>query len=286
MSFRKVKVVVDSTSYIPKETLTENDISVVSLNVLLNGKSYREVDLENEFFYKEMNESKEIPKSSQPSVEEIKEVFTNIAKSGFDIVGIFISSKMSGTYSTAHLVREMVLEEYPETRIELVDSESNCMQMGFSAIQAARAAKRGENIERGVEEAKKVINTSKFLFVPDTLKYLKKGGRIGGASALFGTILQIKPILTVQNGETSVYEKVRTKKKAIEVILKKVLDDMTEKGLGEVIVHHINCEEEGLEIAKKLENELKIPVKIQPIGAIIGLHVGPGSIGVAYYTKK
>ena len=286
MNFRKVKVVVDSTSYIPKETLIENDISIVSLNVLLNGKSYREVDLENEFFYKEMNESKEIPKSSQPSVEEIKEVFTNIAKSGFDIVGIFISSKMSGTYSTAHLVREMVLEEYPETRIELVDSESNCMQMGFSAIQAARAAKRGENIERVVEEAKKVINISKFLFVPDTLKYLKKGGRIGGASALFGTILQIKPILTVQNGETSVYEKVRTKKKAVEVILKKVLDDMTEKGLGEVIVHHINCEEEGLELAKRLENELKIPVKIQSIGATIGLHVGPGSIGVAYYTKK
>ena len=286
MSFRKVKVAVDSTSYIAKETLIENDISVVSLNVLLNGKSYREVDLENEFFYKEMNESKEIPKSSQPSVEEIKEVFTNIAKSGFDIVGIFISSKMSGTYSTAHLVREMVLEEYPETNIELIDSESNCMQMGFSAIQAARAAKRGENVEKVVEEAKKVINTSKFLFVPDTLKYLKKGGRIGGASALFGTILQIKPILTVQNGETSVYEKVRTKKKAVEVILKKVLDDMTEKGLGDVIVHHINCEEEGLDLAKRLENELKIPVKIQSIGATIGLHVGPGSIGVAYYTKK
>ena len=286
MSLKKVKVVVDSTSYIPKELLTENDISVVSLNVLLNGKSYREVDLENEFFYKEMDKSNEIPKSSQPSIDEVKEVFTSIAKEGFDIVGIFISSKMSGTYSTAHLVREMVLEEYPETNIELIDSESNCMQMGFSAIQAARAAKKGENIEKVVEEAKKVINTSRFLFVPDTLKYLKKGGRIGGASALFGTILQIKPILTVQNGETSVYEKVRTKKKAVEVILKKVLDDMTERGLGEVIVHHINCEEEGLDLAKKLEDELKIPVKIQSIGATIGLHVGPGSIGVAYYTKK
>lgn len=286
MNFRKVKVVVDSTSYIPKETLIENDISVVSLNVLLNGKSYREVDLENKFFYKKMDELNEIPKSSQPSIEEMKNAFLNIAKDGYDIVGIFISSKMSGTYSTAHLVREMVLEEYPNTNIELIDSKSNCMQMGFSAIQAARAAKRGENIERVVEEAKKVINTSKFLFVPDTLKYLKKGGRIGGASALFGTILQIKPILTVQNGETSVYEKVRTKKKAVEVILKKVLDDMTEKGLGEVIVHHINCEEEGLELAKRLENELKIPIKIQSIGATIGLHVGPGSIGVAYYTKK
>ena len=286
MDSRKVKVVVDSTAYIPKEMLNENDISVISLNVLLDGKSYREVDLENEFFYKKMDESNEIPKSSQPSIEEMKNVFLSIAKDGYDIVGIFISSKMSGTYSTAHLVRDIVLEEYPNTNIELIDSRSNCMQMGFSAIQAGRAAKKGESIEKVVEEAKKVINSSRFLFVPETLKYLKKGGRIGSASALFGTILQIRPILTVENGETSVYDKVRTKKKAVEVILKKVLDDMTERGLGEVIVHHINCEEEGLNLAKRLEKELKIPVKIQSIGAIIGLHVGPGSIGVAYYTKK
>lgn len=286
MDSRKVKVVVDSTAYIPKEMLNENDISVISLNVLLDGESYREVDLENEFFYKKMDESNEIPKSSQPSIEEMKNVFLSIAKDGYDIVGIFISSKMSGTYSTAHLVRDIVLEEYPNTNIELIDSKSNCMEMGFSAIQAGRAAKKGESIEKVVEEAKKVINSSRFLFVPETLKYLKKGGRIGSASALFGTILQIRPILTVENGETSVYDKVRTKKKAVEVILKKVLDDMTERGLGEVIVHHINCEEEGLNLAKRLEKELKIPVKIQSIGAIIGLHVGPGSIGVAYYTKK
>lgn len=286
MDSRKVKVVVDSTAYIPKEMLNENDISVVSLNVLLDGESYREVDLENEFFYKKMDASNEIPKSSQPSIEEMKNVFLNIAKDGYDIVGIFISSKMSGTYSTAHLVRDMVLEEYPNTNIELIDSKSNCMQMGFSAVQAARAAKKEESIEKVVEEAKKVINSSRFLFVPETLKYLKKGGRIGSASALLGTILQIRPILTVENGETSVYDKVRTKKKAVEVILKKVLDDMTERGLGEVIVHHINCEEEGLNLARRLEEELKIPVKIQSIGATIGLHVGPGSIGVAYYTKK
>lgn len=286
MDSRKVKVVVDSTAYIPKEMLNENDISVISLNVLLDGESYREVDLENEFFYKKMDESNEIPKSSQPSIEEMKNVFLSIAKDGYDIVGIFISSKMSGTYSTAHLVRDIVLEEYPNTNIELIDSKSNCMEMGFSAIQAGRAAKKGESIEKVVEEAKKVINSSRFLFVPETLKYLKKGGRIGSASALFGTILQIRPILTVENGETSAYDKVRTKKKAVEVILKKVLDDMTERGLGEVIVHHINCEEEGLNLAKRLEKELKIPVKIQSIGAIIGLHVGPGSIGVAYYTKK
>ncbi len=102
---------------------------------------------------------------------------------------------------------------------------------------------------------------------------------------MFGAILQIKPILTVENGETTVFNKVRTKKKAVDTIVNEVIKNVKEKGLGEVIVHHINCEDEGLELAKRLEEKLDIPVTIQYIGPIIGLHVGPGSIGIAYYTK-
>ena len=281
-----VKIVTDSTSYIPDELIKEYDISVVSLNVLLNGISYREVELENEKFYEEMDKSEDIPTSSQPNIEEFSKVFKSIAAKGDDIVGIFISSEMSGTYSTAHLIKEMVLEEYPNTSIELVDSRTNCMQMGYQVIQAAREAKRGEEIENVVKIAKRTIETSKFLFVPDTLKYLKKGGRIGGASALLGTILQIKPILTVEDGKTTMFDKVRTKRKAIDTIVKKVLIDIQERGLGEVIVHHINCEEEGLEVANRLKEALKVDVKVRPIGATIGLHVGPNTIGVAYYTQR
>lgn len=285
MSNRKIKIVVDSTSYIPKELLNKYDISVVSLNITLNNKSYREVDLNNEDFYKMMEESNEVPTSSQPSLEEVTSLFKSIISKGYDVVGIFISSNMSGTFSSAHLAKEMALEEYKDARIELVDSRTNCMQMGYIALQAARAAEQGKTMEEVIEIANKTIENSRFLFVPDTLKYLKKGGRIGGASALFGTILQIRPILTVENGETSVFEKVRTKKKAIDVILKKVVSDIKENGGGEVIVHHINCEEEGFQIANRLKKELGIEVGIQSIGAIIGLHVGPGSVGVAYYTK-
>lgn len=280
-----VKIVTDSTCYLPKEYLEKYDISIVSLNVILNGNSYREVDLDNVDFYEKMNESGEIPTSSQPSMDEVHKVFLEKASEGHDIVGIFLSSDMSGTFSSAHIVKDMILEEYPDAKIELIDSRTNCMQMGFQALQGARAASEGKSIEEVVEVVRNVIDNSRFLFVPDTLKYLKKGGRIGGASALFGTILQIRPILTVENGVTTVFEKVRTKKKAVDEIVKKVISDIELKGLGEVIVHHINCENEGLELAKILGERLNIEVKIQSIGPIIGLHVGPGSIGVAYFTK-
>ncbi|GAA0078360.1 DegV family protein [Clostridium sp. CTA-5] len=281
-----VKVVTDSTSYIAEKLIKEYDISIASLNVILNGKSYKEIDLSNREFYEQMDKSNEIPTSSQPSTDELFQIFKEKVVNGDDVIGIFLSSKMSGTYSNSHLVREMILEEYPNAKIELIDSTTNCMQMGYQVLQAAKSAKAGKNISEVVNDVLKIRENSRFLFVPDTLKYLKKGGRIGGASALFGTILQIKPILTVENGETTVFNKVRTKKKAIDTIVDKVLQDVKEKGLGKVIVHHINCENEGLELARRLEGKLGIPVTIQHIGPIIGLHVGPGSIGVAYYTES
>ncbi|MGG7165652.1 DegV family protein [Clostridium ihumii] len=280
------KIITDSTSYIPNKFIEEYDISIVSLNVLLNEKSYREVELENEFFYEEMSKANEIPTSSQPSIDEFYNAYEKIAEQGDDIVGLFISSDMSGTYSTSNLVKDMILEKYPNCKIELIDSRSNCMQMGFAAMVGARIANEGKDICDVVNGVKDVINKSRFLFVPDTLEYLKKGGRIGGAAALFGAILQIRPILTVVDGKTTVFNKVRTKKKAVEKIIETVVCDIKENGIGEVIVHHINCEEEGLELANRLREELNVDVTIQSIGPIIGLHVGPKSVGVAYYTKN
>lgn len=280
-----IKIITDSTSYIPLKLREKYDISVVSLNVIINDKSYREVELKNEEFYIEMDKLNDIPTSSQPSMEESLNIFTKIAKEGHDIVGVFLSSDMSGTYSTMHLVKEMVQKDYPNTNIEIVDSKTNCMQMGYIALQGAKAAKEGKSMEEVLQVINNTINKSKFLFVPDTLKYLKKGGRIGGASALLGTILQIRPILTVEDGKTTVFEKVRTKKKAVNTIMDKVVSDINTNGLGEVIVHHINCEKEGKEIAERLSKELNIDVTVQSIGPVIGLHVGPGSVGVAYYTR-
>lgn len=280
-----IKIVTDSTSYISDEYIKKYDINIVSLNVIINGVSSREVDIENEVFYEEIKNSKEIPKSSQPIPEEMLNTFREIVEDGDSIVGIFLSSKMSGTYSNANMIKDMILEDYPDAEIHILDSKTNCMQMGFAVIEAARTASEGKSINEVINAANHVINNSRFLFTPETLEYLKKGGRIGGAAALFGNVLQIKPILTVVNGETSVFKKVRTRKKAIEEIVKTVLEEIESKGFGDIVVHHINCQEDGLKLAKALENKLGKKVEIQSIGPVIGVHVGPGSIGIAYYTK-
>lgn len=280
-----LKIVTDSTSYIPEYLRKELDISVVSLGVNFSNESSKEEDIDNSVFYEKISKSDVLPTSSQPSPHDFYKVFEKHVQNNNSIVGIFISSDMSGTYSTAILAKKMIMEKYPDAAIEILDSRSNCMQMGFAVLAAAASAKFGNPIEQVVGAAKKIINCSRFLFVPDTLEYLKKGGRIGGAAALLGTILQIRPILTVVDGKTTVIEKVRTKTKAIQKIIDILCQDVQQKGLGEVVVHHINSEKEGIKLAQTIKEKLSINVPVYPIGPVIGLHVGPGAVGVAYYWK-
>ena len=217
----------------------------------------------------------EIPTSSQPSIEEVKNVFEEIVKNGDVVVGIFISSDMSGTYQTANMIKNMILEEYEDGEIYILDSRSNCMQTGYAVIEAARAAKESLSIEEVIKRANSVIENSKFLFMPETLKYLKKGGRIGSAAALLGGILKIVPILTVKDGETTVFNKVRTRKRAINTVIDSVISDIKNNGVLGVTVHHINCEKEGINLKNELQLKLKeegyeVPILVESIGPIIG----------------
>ncbi|MGL4737170.1 MAG: DegV family protein [Cellulosilyticaceae bacterium] len=280
-----IKVVTDSTSYIPEELLKMYDISVISLNVIINDKSVRELDLSNDSFYEAMAQCKDLPTSSQPTPEEMMSVFEKHIAQGDSVLGVFLSSEMSGTFSSAHMIKEMLLERYPKAEIVLLDSRSNSMQMGYAVVEAAKAAAAGKSMAQVIASAEFVINNSRFVFTPDTLDYLKKGGRIGGASALLGNLLQIKPILTVTQGKTAILTKVRTKKKAVSTIVDTLFDDYSPDELGSVIVHHINCETEGRALASALEEKLGTPIMLQSIGPVIGLHVGPGSIGIAYHKK-
>lgn len=281
-----IHVVTDSTSYIPLELRKELDISVVSLSVIFDTDSYLEESLSHDEFFQRLKHSKKVPTSSQPAAVDFYKVFEQQVKESKAVVGVFISSLMSGTFTSALTAKQMVLEKYPSAQIELVDSRSNCMELGFAVLAAARAAQGGAALSEVVAAANQVIATSRFLFTPDTLAYLKKGGRIGGASALLGSLLQIKPILTVVDGKTEIFTKVRTKAKAISTIADTFLKDVEEKGFGDGVIHHIDNQQEGLQLAEKLSSKLGRNLPLCPIGPVVGLHVGPGSLGIAYYTKK
>ena len=281
-----IKIVTDSTCYIPKHIRKSKDINVVSLSVNFGSDSYQEEDMEYGDFYEKLSKSDELPTSSQPSLHCLVSCFEKIILAGHSVVGVFLSSLMSGTYSTAIMAKDMVLKDHPDAIIEIVDSKSNSMEMGFAVLAGAVAAKAEMSLKHVLESINHVIDSSRFLFVPETLTYLKKGGRIGRASALLGTVLQIKPILTVTDGVTTVFDKVRTKKKAIQKIVDFFLDEVKEKGLGKVVVHHINCESEGKKLAKFIQDRTNKEVPVYSIGPVVGLHVGPGTIGIAYYTEK
>lgn len=280
-----VKIMTDSTSYIDEKLREDLNIGILPLYVSFPDESIKETEIENETFYK-MMEEKGIPLSSQPTIGELYEEMVDIVSKGHDLLCIFLSSDMSGTYNSACKVREKVLEEYKDAKIYILDSRSNSMQLGFAAIVAARAAIDGKDIEEIVKIAEENIKKSRFLFIPDNLEYLKKGGRIGEGGALIGNILKIIPVLTVKDGKTNILKKVRTKAKAVKEMIEKVLEDDLEYCVKEIIVHHINCYDEAKELASKLKEKLKLNVSIVDIGPVIGLHVGPGAIGIAYYTEK
>ncbi len=280
-----IKVITDSTSYLEKQSVKDLDIEILSLKVEFQQDTYREVELENKAFYR-MMDGRGIPKSSQPPIGEFVEVFESIIKEGNQVLGVFLSGKMSGTLSTALMAKDMVLKDYPDATIELMDSESNCMQLGFAVEAAAKAVKEGKSMAAVMEAVESMKKRSRFLFVPDSLKYLKAGGRIGKANALIGSLLSIIPILTVENGETSIYKKVRRKKKALGEMVAKLQSEDKEHTVQEIIVHHIDACKEAEKLAESIQKEVDVPTRILDIGPVIGLHVGPGAMGIAYHTKK
>lgn len=281
-----VRVVTDSTAYIPRDTAEELRIAVVSLGVVFDDEAYRELDLSDAWFYARMAASERIPSSSQPTPAEMRAAFEAALDAGDDVLGVFISSDMSGTLASAELVAEELRRERPGARIELVDSRSNSMQLGFAAIAAAREAAGGADLAACARAAHETILRTRYLFTPHTLDYLRKGGRIGGASAFLGGLLQIHPILTVEHGRTDAVEKIRTKKRAMERIIDIARADVDRCGITDAIVHHIDDPAEGARLARMATEALGISVAVEPIGPMIGLHVGPGTVGFVYRTRE
>lgn len=281
-----VKLVTDSTAYLDANICSQLDIKVVSLGVNFPDEFYPETEVDYDYFYRKIEKDNVIPTSSQPSSGMIYKVFAEIAEEGHDVLGIFISSALSGTLGSAVTAREMMQEKYKGTRVEIMDSGTTCMALGLQVIEAAEAARQGRTMEEIMAAVRHSRDRIHFYFVPLTLDYLQKGGRIGGASRLVGSILKIKPILYVnREGRVDVYEKVRGLPTAINHIYKNLKKDVDRSGLKNLVVHHVNDLQRGQALALELGEIMNLSeVPIVNIGPVIGLHVGPGAFGIVYRT--
>jgi DegV family protein with EDD domain len=282
-----VSIVTDSVASLPREDLERYGIGVVSLYVSDGETTVADVDLDPEAFYRRLGDMAHLPTSSQPSVESLLDAFRTPVERGHDVVGVFISERMSGTLETARMAAEMVRAEHPGAVIELVDSHSNSMEEGMAVEAAARAAQAGESAERCAAAAVENRAHTRYLFTPETLEYLRRGGRIGAASALVGGLLQIKPILTVNDeGVTDVWARVRTRQRALSELAAQLASDAATYGLAEVVVHYIGERGPAEAFAREhVEPISGVAPRVIPVSPVIGVHVGP-ALGIVYRTER
>ncbi|MFC7442398.1 DegV family protein [Laceyella putida] len=278
----KVKVFCDSTADIPQYLIEELDIKVIPVKVQVAGESYLDrVTITPGQFYEKMKSTPELPMTSQPSPVEITEAYRQAIEAGAtEILSIHISSKMSGTYQTALLAKSMIEEEYPEARIVVVDSRAVTYALGVLVVMAARAAKEGKSMAELQELVQRIRDKQVLVALVDTLEYLQKGGRIGKASALVGSLLNIKPIISINDdGEIYAIEKARGKNKA-QAKAFELLKEKVPTGAVSAAILHADEEEQAeiwLEKAKEMFDVREVVVV--DLGPAVGTHAGPGTIG-------
>ena len=285
MTDSRVAVVTDSTACIPSEALQGLDIPVIPLWLIWDDDRYRDgVDIAPEAFYRLLQERDTIPSTSQPSVGEFVDFYRQVAakKHTDTIVGIFISSKISGTVASA----EAAAAELPELNIKIIDSFSTSMGLGFLALAAVREAARGGSASAVIEAANDVRQRLTVLFTVDTLEYLHKGGRIGGAKRFLGTMLNIKPLLHLNDGCVEPMCQIRTKQRALAEMLDRAEERLNGKAMGELAVIDVGCREESKRLAAVAKARFGVSeVYLAPISPVIGTHAGPGTVGVGFYAR-
>ena len=277
---KKVAIVTDSTAYLPANYVEEFGVTVVPLTLQWDGASYRDgVDILPDEFYTRLSDSKTLPTTSQATVNDFTQVYKRLMDEGFDILTLPISSGISGTYDSA-IQAKAQLGEVP---IEIIDTRLVSMALSFQVLAAARAAKDGASLEECKQIALKAYDHIGVYFVVDTLKYLHAGGRIGGGKRFMGTALNIKPILEIRDGKIEAVKSVISINKALEAMVEMVEKDIDQRKPVRVSVFHALAAEKAQELLKTTAARLHADEAILSyVSPVIGCHVGPGTLSIAY----
>jgi DegV family protein with EDD domain len=279
-----VTVLTDSSAYLPQELISKYPIRVMPLTLIWDGKTYRDgVDIKAAEFYLRLSKSRTLPTTSQVAAGEIITRVNEILSAGQDVLILPISSGISSTYPTA----AGIMKDFPQERVALLDTRLVSMALGFQVLTAARLAASGASLAECKQAAMDAYDHIGVYFIVDTLKYLAAGGRINTAKRLMGTALSIKPILAILDGKIELVSSVRTRRKAMDAML-----DLVEKGIARrspvrISVFHAMAEELANELMATVKQRFSpIELILAEVSPVIGAHVGPGTIAIAYQAGR
>jgi DegV family protein with EDD domain len=278
----KVALVTDSTAYIPREVMQQHNISVVPQVVIWDNQTLEDgVDIQPTAFYARLSTSKTMPTTSQVSVPNMHKAFSSLLDQGYDVLGMFLSTKLSGTMQSAYQGREELTRG--KEKVEIFDTETTAMAMGFQVLAVAKIAADGASMADCLALAEKAKGTTGVYLVVDTLEFLHRGGRIGGAQRFLGAALNLKPLLAVQDGKVEGVERIRTKAKAHNRMIELVVEQCANKSPVRLATLHANSAEDARAILGKAEGILH-PVEsvFSEVSPAVGTHTGPGTVGLCY----
>lgn len=278
----KIAVVTDSTTYMPPDLVTKYNISVAPQVLIWGDQTYRDgVDIESREFFTRLKTAKVMPSTSQVAVVSFQEIFQNFVEKDYEVLALLVSSKLSGTIPSAMQARELMGSA--GEKVHVVDSQSVAMALGFQVLAVARALEDGASLQDAIALAEKSYQYTGVFFAVDTLEFLHRGGRIGGAQRFLGTMLNMKPILAIQDGRVEGIERIRTKAKAQD----RVLELTIEKVAGRTPVHlatlHANAAEDAKALLARAEAALHPTESVfTEVSPTVGTHAGPGTVGLAF----
>ena len=278
MSGRKVAIVTDSTADLPPQLVKARAITVVPLTLHFEGRSLLDgVDIRPSEFYRKLPNVTTHPTTSQPAPGKFAEAYGQLLTDHEEVVSIHISEKLSGTYASALQGAEMT----DAKRVRVIDSQLASMSLGLLTLAATEMAAQGSDAESVAQRITAMREQVQTYFSVATLEFLRRGGRIGRASALLGSVLQVKPVLCIRDGLVTPLERVRTFDRALNRIVE--LTREVDRGHGVcVIVGHADAEADAERVARELE-PIAETLMIQPLGPVVGAHAGPGVVGVGCY---
>jgi DegV family protein with EDD domain len=278
-----VAIVTDSTADIPEELCSKYEITVVPLSVIFEERAFVDngIELTKKQFYSKLKESRKLPTTTQPTPADFKKVYCSLLKNHDCVISIHISKKMSGTSDSAEIAKKELCDD----RIEIIDSELTTIALGLIVLEAARRAGGGASKEEITSLINDIRNRINTLFIPITLEYLQKGGRIGRAKGLIASLLEIKPILTLSFGEVSQFKTTRRWNQAKKELLNSMQDKIKNSSRLIVAIGDADLKEDGDELAKIVSEKYNPGFLMRSeIGCIVGTHLGPG-IAIAFYEE-